>query len=140
MIRVYVASRLANAPMIRTLASPHLFLCARWLQHVATGTPDDADHARRFWPEDVADAAGADLLVVYAAPEDHLRGALVEAGVAIHAGVPVVVVGDHPDYGTWRYHPGVMRVAHLEELTTLVELIDARGIDQMWDRERRVWR
>ena len=29
--------------------------------------------------------------------------------MAIAYGVPVIVIGEHPFYGTWQYHPGVTR-------------------------------
>lgn len=125
MIRVYTASKLRHASMWRALcASTTVLQChARWLKHVAMMTPDEPEHAAEFWLQDEQDVRDADVVLVYATGDDHLRGALVEAGIAIAVGVPVVVVGNHNDYGTWQYHPGVTRVATLEEavgyITTL---------------------
>jgi hypothetical protein len=46
-------------------------------------------------------------VLVYAEDGEHLRGALIEAGMAIALGKRVIVVGDHPDFGTWQHHPNV---------------------------------
>ena len=116
MIRVYTASQFHHAPFWREICalSPQIHCHARWLKHAALGTPDTAANAGEFWAQDEQDVRDADAVLVYAAPGDRLRGALVEAGIAIAAGVPVIVVGEHDDYGTWQYHPGVTRVADLE--------------------------
>lgn len=117
MIRVYTASKLTTAPYWRELEKqwPFVIFHARWLRHAEFGTPDTAEHAARFWQEDLEDAALAEVVLVYGKPGEHLRGALVEAGIALAAGVTVVVVGNHPDYGTWQYHPKVVRAADMEE-------------------------
>ncbi|MFA9261732.1 MAG: hypothetical protein ACEQSB_00005, partial [Undibacterium sp.] len=64
---------------------------------------------------DHEDVSTADCVIVYAEKGEHLRGALVEAGIALALKVPVMVIGDHPDYGTWQYHPGVIRYATIED-------------------------
>jgi len=117
MIRVYTASKLAQASMWSALQKqwPGVYFHARWLRHVALGTPDLPENAVRFWVEDQEDVSLADAVLIYAAPTEHLRGALVEAGMAIAKGVPVIVLGDHVDYGTWQYHPAVRRAADVNE-------------------------
>lgn len=113
MIRIYPASKLRHGKMWRDLCdrTPTVQFHARWLKHNKIGTPDDPDNAKAFWLQDVQDIKDADGVFVYAEPEDRLRGALVEAGVAIALGVPVYVIGDrHPDYGTWQHHPTVRKV------------------------------
>ena len=113
MIRVYTASKLSTAPMWLKLQdkwNKTAFFHARWIRHVLIGTLDSPENAVRFWVEDEQDVETADILLVYAPIGQHLRGALVEAGMAIAKGVPVMVIGNHPDYGTWQYHPGVIRV------------------------------
>ena len=113
MKRVYTASKLETAATWRELQqlwARDAFFHARWLRHTLIGTPDSPEHAARFWFEDEEDVKYADALIVYATPEQHLRGALVEVGIAIASKVPVIVVGAHADYGTWQYHDGVIRV------------------------------
>ena len=126
MIRVYTASKLKHAQMWRDLSKQwnRVFFHARWLKHTEIGTPDAKEHAGRFWMEDEADVKVADAVLVYAAPEDHLRGALVEAGMAIAYTIPVIVVGSHPDYGTWQHHPCVRHAADLTIAYAMLKIID----------------
>lgn len=116
MIRIYFASKLHHADKWRALcaSTPDIQAHARWLKHIAVGTPDRPEDAPDFWLQDEQDVKDADAVIVYAEGDDQLRGALVEAGMAIAYGVVVVVVGDHPFYGTWQYHPGVVRVPDLD--------------------------
>jgi nucleoside 2-deoxyribosyltransferase len=115
MLRVYTASKLKHAAMWRDLcaSTPHLQAHARWLKHSTLGTPDTPEHAVEFWLQDEQDVKDADAVLVFATGDDHLRGALVEAGMAIAYGVPVIVIGKHADYGTWQHHPGVTRMDDL---------------------------
>lgn len=71
--------------------------------------PDTPENAANFWKIDEADVLVSDIVLVYAVDGDVLRGALVEAGMAIAYGVPVAVVGTSESYGTWQYHPMVKR-------------------------------
>lgn len=126
MIRVYTASKLTTAPLWRSLEKewPHVIFHARWLKHNLIGTPDHPEFAPRFWKEDEIDVKTADAVLVYAKEGEHLRGALVEAGMGIAFGVPVIVVGNHPDYGTWHHHVGVEQVATLDEAGKLLKFLD----------------
>lgn len=128
MIRVYFASKLHHADRWRRLCaeSKEFIAHARWLKHSTIGTPDTAEHARHFWLQDEQDVRDADAVVVFGGKGDHLRGALVEAGIAIACRIPVFVVGDHPDYGTWRHHPGVRMIAEITELTAALREITPR--------------
>jgi hypothetical protein len=117
MIRVYFASKLTHGAKWRELCArtPEIFAHARWLKHNKIGTEDSSRNAMKFWIEDQQDVSTADVVVVYGEPGEHLRGALVEAGMAIARGVRVLVVGEHADYGTWQWHPGVTRTKDLED-------------------------
>jgi hypothetical protein len=66
--------------------------------------------------------------VVFAEGDDHLRGALIEAGVAIALHKTVIVVGQHPDYGTWQWHSSVRRVRDFEELRITLNLLASHGV------------
>lgn len=118
MFRVYTASKLKHAPMWKHIHDTHpdIYFHARWLKHTLTlKTPDTPENAEEFWFQDEEDVKHSDAVFVYAESEDHLRGALVEAGMGIAYGVPVFVIGKHVDYGTWQYHSGVYRVGTVEE-------------------------
>lgn len=126
MIRVYTASKISSAPMWRELSKkwPHVLFHARWLKHNEIGTPNLREYAGRFWMEDDQDVKCSDAVVVYANEGEHLRGALVEAGMAIAYTIPVIVVGKHPDYGTWQYHPCVAQAADLDEAGKMLKHMD----------------
>ena len=115
MIRVYVCR-----------GNSHLQAHARWLKHSVIGTPDSPQCAAEFWLQGEQDLRDADACVVYGHGEQKLRGALVEAGIAIACGVPVIVVGDHPDYGTWQYHPLVTRVPNVNAAVEHLRTIEPR--------------
>ena len=128
MIRVYTASKLAVAPFWKELQAKwakDVFFHARWLRHVEVGTPDTPENAAYFWMEDEQDVETADALIVYARLEDHIRGALVEVGMAIAKNVPVIVIGTHPDYGTWQYHGGVTQAVDFDD--ALIILRNMKG-------------
>jgi hypothetical protein len=115
-VKVYTASKLHRAPVWeaeRTYALDHnVFFHARWLNHIKLGTPDTAKYAAVFWKEDIDDVAMADYIIVLAYSDDLLRGALVEVGAALLNKTPVIIVTDKPDdpqWGTWQYHPLVLR-------------------------------
>ncbi len=122
MIKIYTASKLIHAGLWRELVETwtEIEFTARWpVKHVGT-VPDDPSYARVFWEHDLEDVSKSDGVLLYAEKGDHLRGGLVEAGMAIALGKFVIVVGDHPDYGTWQYHPRVHRAANLDAARLLL--------------------
>lgn len=133
MIKVYTASKLSMAEEWRQLEKewPHVIFHARWLRHNYLGTPDLPQYAARFWLEDELDIKASDAVLIYAKPGEVLKGALVEAGIAIAARVPILVVGHNGSYGTWQFHPGVTRVASLHDARDwLLELDKKLGLSQ----------
>ena len=129
MIRVYTASKLTKAVFWRKLHDqvPHVFFHARWLKHNQIGTPDLQAYAARFWLENAQDVKSADVLLLYVEEGEHLRGALVEAGMALAFGVPVIVVGVHPDYGTWQYHADVKRAVTFNDAMEMLRIMDQQN-------------
>lgn len=121
-LRVYPASKLSRAPLWRQAEKdfPQLFLTARWLRHQEIQTPDDPDFAMEFWREDFEDIKASDAVFIWAEGEEHLRGALVEAGYAIANSIPVYVIGKHKDYGTWQYAQGVYQAASIKHAIAYV--------------------
>jgi hypothetical protein len=59
------------------------------------------------WIQNYQDLLHAKAVIVYAEKGDVLRGALVEAGIAMgmHKAVVLVCDHDHPSFGSWQYHP-----------------------------------
>jgi len=128
MIKVYTASKLDQAQRWKDLAKEWIEVefTARWVSHHAGTTPDHECFAKVFWQHDVEDVLAADVVLVFAEPHEHLRGALVEAGMAIAFGLQVIVVGTHQDYGTWQYHPAVHRVPDLDYARTLLQTMSIK--------------
>jgi hypothetical protein len=127
-IRLYVASKLDEAGMWKNLARawPEVEFISRWpWKHVGT-VPDDPVHSKVFWQHDLEDVWRTDVVLVYAREGQKLRGALVEAGMAIVLGKRVIVVGDHADYSTWRHHPSVYIVADLNQARMLLATMAMR--------------
>lgn len=118
-LRVYTASKLHYAPMWRELRVDadwrFVHFTARWpfMTLCEFHASEAAPQARHFWMHDEHDVAQSDVVLVYAEPEDHLRGALVEAGMALGAGKRVLLVGENEGFGTWQWHPRVGRVSNL---------------------------
>jgi nucleoside 2-deoxyribosyltransferase len=128
MYRVYFASKLQHAAKWREIGATHPFIQAhaRWLKHNSLETPDTVDFAAEFWMQDVQDVKDADFVIVYGEAGEHLRGALVESGLAIAFKIPVIVIGEHEDYGTWQHHPGVMKAPDLEFAFDLIKQFTPR--------------
>jgi hypothetical protein len=98
-------------------------MIARWPKLHVEGTPDNSPAlANLFWKQDQADVIRSDVVMVYAEPQDHLRGALIEAGMGIAYGKTVIVIGDHPDYGSWQYHRQVIRAEDYAEAMTILRI------------------
>lgn len=121
MIKVYMASKMHYAADWRAMYSSerNVHIVSRW-PFLEPSVEPSSDNAKKFWQDDVADIARADAVVVYAKDDEKPRGALVEAGIAIGMGKLVALVGEHPDYGTWRYHPQVINATSIEEAFWLI--------------------
>lgn len=126
-IKVYTASKLSEAPLWHKLRDewPEIMFIARWpFLHVGT-IPDTPTFAKVFWEQDLKDVKAADVVMVYARAEtDKLKGALVEAGAGLALGKQIVIVGSHPDYGTWQFHRDCHRVKDLEEARQLLQTMN----------------
>lgn len=127
---VYTASKPSHAMLWRQLRAdwPEVNFCARWpWQHINDdGTPrwpDDKAFGSIFWEHDFQDVQRANVVLCYAEPQDVLRGALVEAGMALGMGKLVITVGESESYGTWQYHSRVLRVKDLSSARTLLRLL-----------------
>jgi hypothetical protein len=127
LIRVYTASKLHHRHRWISLRSqwPDVTFTARWPDLEKDNPPSEGE-ARRNWLKDEEDVRRADVVLVYAEAGDHLRGALIEAGMALALGKIVLVVGDHPDFGTWQHHPGVMHATDLDHARSRLTELGAR--------------
>lgn len=126
-IKVYVASKLKYADRLKYLRGEWveygINLHARWFDQAileTSGEVDDPEDFHIFWLVDEDDVATSDVVLVYGEPEDHLRGALVEAGMAIALKKLVVVIADSPDYGTWQHHPQVAKARSFDHAKDMI--------------------
>lgn len=121
-IKIYTASKLIHAELWKRLIEEwqEIEFTARWpVMHVGI-VPDAAHFAKVFWEHDLEDVNRSDGVMVYAEPNDKLRGALVEAGMALALDKFVITIGSHSDYSTWQYHPRVHRVPDLDHARILL--------------------
>lgn len=111
--RVYIASKLKHAPVWKEFRNTYkleIDFTSRWFDIENTADQKatvDRDHYREVWDIDYRDVRTADFCILYADQGEHLRGALVEAGMMLASGGKVIVIGEHEDYGTWQSHRGV---------------------------------
>ncbi len=126
-MKVYIASKLHHAEKFQSLREAwkvdHIDLHARWHDQAELEHADHkltAEDFHIFWLVDEEDVKQSDALILYGERQDKLRGALVEAGIAIGAGILVILVGDCADFGTWQHHPTVARAESLEHARTML--------------------
>ena len=119
--RVYVASRTVHAPMWLDLATSHpeLEITSSW---IGAGPIDenDTDAIAELWTRCVSEVVGSEAVIAYHEPGDIWKGAFVEIGVGLGAGLHVHLVGNPP--GSWVGHPLVVRHPNL---TRAVEAVTA---------------
>lgn len=91
---IYMAAPAAFGPDIRVLVSEGMLPSAtRWLD-ITERPPLPLDRRAELWLNCVSDVRSASvMLLLLPYDKSSIRGALVEAGVALGAGIPVVQVG-----------------------------------------------
>ena len=121
---VYVASRASvpeRAAMWRRLRDEGWDIVSTWIDEAGDGETEDFSE---LWTRIYCEIGLAEKLVLYAEQSDFpLKGALVEVGIALGLGRPVVAclpgVSLHSrtlrPVGSWLAHPGVTRVDEILE-------------------------
>ncbi len=111
---VYIASRVKHAFRWKAARASGVPIISTWIDEAGEG--DTADLGE-LWARIQREVSGAERLVFYVEPDDFpFKGALVEVGMALAAGVSVFLVLS-PDVvleerslrplGSWAKHPGV---------------------------------
>lgn len=132
-VKVYTASKLDQLGLWQRLAVewPEVQFTARWVKNGVTPELDaraDRKFLTKAWQENLEDVLASDIVLVLPPPDgQHLRGALVEVGVALGAGKRVLLMSDHDDYGTWQNHPLVFKAHGVKQARTLLYMI-AEGL------------
>lgn len=126
-MKVYTASKITEFQRWRNLVTewPEIEFVARWPFKHYGNIPDTSVYARLFWDHDLEDVGKADVILLYANPEDKLRGALVEVGMGLALGKSVIVIGNHDDFSTWQYHRNVY---HAEDFVAARLLLKLMGM------------
>lgn len=137
---LYVASRAslpARAAMWRALREAGWPIVATWIDEAGEG---ETENFTELWARIESEIRSARGVIVYAEPGDFpLKGAYLEAGIALGAGLPVAVVMPGVDLeprsarpmGSWIRHPRVTVCATLEEARGAIE---AAAVDRLADR------
>lgn len=121
---IYTASRVKHAKMWRQLRQAGEPIISSWIDEAAEG---ETHSFEELWNRVQVEVTNACCLILFAAEDDFpLKGALVEVGMALAAGVPVIVVA-HVELegrtmrplGSWLHHGLVTRTATLSFALTL---------------------
>ena len=89
-MRFYTASKTKHAPQWKELRAAGYKVTATWIDEAGEGqTANYAELAERC----LRDIEEADFMLLYCEPGELLKGALVEAGMALALGRPVRCVG-----------------------------------------------
>lgn len=110
--KIYGASRASNparVEMWKNLKKEGANIISSWIEQVGP-----VESYSNLWSKIVAEINMADVLVLYVEPKDFpLKGAFVEAGIALALGKKVIIVApnvninplDYSPIGSWAYHP-----------------------------------
>jgi hypothetical protein len=121
---IYIASKTDRAPRWRALRAKGAPIVASWIDEAGPG--ETADYSD-LWTRCAAEVAGAATLIAYVEEGEALKGALVEVGIALASGVPVLWCGPTGRH-TITKHPGVQVIADSAPATALeVALAIAAG-------------
>jgi|SRR6266498_2431050 len=89
-MKIYTASKTTHAEKWRTLRHEH-DVTASWIDEAGEGQSSNySELAARC----ITDIESADILLLYCEPGELLKGALIEAGIALAFGKPVRCVGE----------------------------------------------
>jgi len=110
-MRVYAASRTKHAEMWKTLRADGLHIVSSWIDEAG---PGQTASLPELWQRIAAEVRGSNAFVLYVEPDDFpLKGAFIEAGMALASSIPVVLVApgckfEPPSFrpiGSWIKHP-----------------------------------
>lgn len=85
-----MASKTAHAPRWRQLRAKGWPIISTWIDEAGKG---ETACFTDLWRRCVEEASNADCLIICREPDEVLKGAFIEAGAALAAGIPVYAVG-----------------------------------------------
>jgi len=106
-MKIYIASKAIRRPRWRELRDAGAPFISRWID-VADGLSDDEVNFAELWTWCMEDVANCDVLIAVVAPDERLKGVLVELGAALALGKRVILIGDPGrENGTWFNNPQI---------------------------------
>jgi hypothetical protein len=114
---IYIASKTAHGARWRALRAEGVPIRSTWLDllDLDQRTPGQGLSLSGLWQGCIDEASSVAALVLYAEPREVLKGAYVEMGAALTAGVPVFSVAPSHHHASCFRHKGVRRCASLDE-------------------------
>lgn len=133
---IYTASRVRHAQKWLDAREKGYPIISTWIDEAGPGETADMGE---LWIRCIHEARTADVVILYREDGEMLKGALVEVGAALGAGVPVLTVGcdDLSEY-SWLNHLLVTRCDSLEDAFCLAErmadLLSEESINAIGER------
>ncbi len=98
---IYIASKTKYAYWWRRLRDNGLPVVSTWIDEAGEG---ETASFQDLWQRCIEEVTSAACVILYAEPDDVLKGAFIEVGAALATGIPVYVVGRQPRW-SWTAHP-----------------------------------
>lgn len=104
---IYIASKTKHADRWRCLRDDRpngieFPICSTWIDEAGEGESSDLSD---LWQRCIHEASHADVLVAFQQDADETwKGAFIEIGAALSAGVPVIVIGPNSSL-SFAHHP-----------------------------------
>ncbi|REJ98752.1 MAG: hypothetical protein DWQ35_00435 [Planctomycetota bacterium] len=112
---IYLASKMRHAAKWRELRDQGLPVICTWIDEAGEG---ESASLEDLWLRCIGEASNAACVILYAEPDDVLKGAFIEVGAALSSGVPVYVIGKQPRW-SWCEHPLVRECKSVEDALCL---------------------
>lgn len=132
---IYVASRASNPcrpAMWRSMRAEGARICSSWIDEAGEG---ETSSLSELWQRIADEIRQSVALVLYAEQEDFpLKGALIEVGIALGMGKPVIICLPKVELsprsfrpiGSWINHPLVTRIDAVHEAVRVAQLFGTR--------------
>lgn len=117
-MEIYIASKTKHAPRWRALREQGVNIISTWIDEAG---PGESKCLTDLWTRCIREAATCDLLIVYQEPNEILKGAFIEVGAALAAGLHVYAVGFDRHF-SFVNHPFVTQFPSLEAVFAQLDL------------------
>jgi hypothetical protein len=88
--KIYIASKTIHADKWRNLRDEGWNIISTWIDEAG---PGESASLPDLWLRCISESGNADVVIVYREPGEVLKGAFIEVGSALQAGVQVLEVG-----------------------------------------------